>query len=164
MRALLREQVQAYQEQQGTRIEEKRAAIDKMFEGQSQKPTGPQLEDRTFELPMEWAEAEEPKELEVKAVAYVSALEPQKLMVKNTARVRTPMENVRVSMQARGAKATFEIKPNPEKLTPWSTDSVIQKELQSIVIREVPATAVLRGEALFASQEEGPEKQEGKET
>ena len=74
------------------------------------------------------------------------------------------MENVRVSMQARGAKATFEIKPNPEKLTPWSTDSVIQKELQSIVIREVPATAVLRGEALFASQEEGPEKQEEKET
>ena len=140
---LLRQQVGEYREQQEGWIGEKQKAIDQMFKGREKKPTVPQMEDRLFELPFTWLEGDEPEELEIKSVLLMRAREPQKLMVKSTARIREPRENVIVRLRAEGARGTFSIQPNVSPLCRWTEDQTLQDTLKGIVVGGLSALDVL---------------------
>ena len=154
-RALLLRQVKAYREQHLPDLEEKRAAIDKMFEGRGRRPAGPELEDRTFELAVTWADEEVARDLEVRSVVSVRAAEPQKAWVKNTARVKAPMERVKVEMQAEGARGRFSIEATVDEPAAWTEDPETTEELAGIAVRGVSAGALLRGEAEFGLEDAG---------
>lgn len=132
--ALLRQQVSAYREQQEGWIGEKQKAIDQMFRGREKKPTVEQMEDRLFELPFIWLEGDETEELEIRSVLRVRAREPQKVMVRSTARLREPGKGVTVRLRAEGARGAFSIQPNASPLCHWAEDEVLRGVLQGIMV------------------------------
>jgi len=151
--SVLRKQVSAYREQQESHISEKQAAIDQMFEGQDKKPTVQQMEDKVFELPVRWVEEEESEDLVIQSMLYVRAREPQKVMVRSTARIKEPREDVTVLLKAEGVKGSFTLQPSSSPPASWTEDENIRENLESIMIREVSALEVLRGAASPTTQQ-----------
>lgn len=139
VRAILLKEVNAYREQQMAAISEKRAAIEQMFEGQEKKPTVPELEDRQFELPIQWLDVEQPQELEYHAALYVRAAEPRKVLVRNLARVRSPQTRVEIALKAEGARGLFALQAAEVAPKSWLDDEECQQELAGLVIGEYSA-------------------------
>ena len=52
-----------------------------------------------------------------------------------------------ITLQAQGAKGTISFQTNSDRPTRWIETPEIQEDLESIVIRDVPALAVLQGNA-----------------
>jgi len=151
LRSLLAKEVGAYREQQLAAVEEKRAAIDQMFEESAKKPKGPELKDQTFEIEATWLpeededgdeEVDDPN-LEVKVVAAVRASEPQQTLVTSIARTRTPLENVAVELRPQGVRGRFGAVPNEHPPQKWRADAGICEELDGISVCGISATAVL---------------------
>lgn len=154
VRSQLTQAAGAYLERQGAQVEEKREAIEKMFEGQEAKPTGPQVADRKFEIPVTWAprEGEEEDELlEISAVVYLNSSDPQKIVVQNLARPREALTNVSISLQAEGARGVFAVTPGEEEVIPWQEDPAISEDLAGIEVLGVSALQAMKGEADFTS-------------
>jgi len=142
-RKVLMRQVNAYREKEMASAGEKQAAIDKMFEGQGKKPTGRQMENRLFELHLDWVDGENAKEFEVQATLKVWATEPSKVIVKNTARLHEVMENVLVQISANGARANFSIQHIEQQVGAWREDADIRTELESIAMGDMNALSLV---------------------
>jgi hypothetical protein len=138
-RKVLMRQVNAYRERETASVGEKQAAIDKMFEGQGKKSTGPQVGNHLFELNLNWADGENAKEFEVQATLQVWAAEPAKVIVKNAARLHATMERVQVQISAQGARTNFSIRPIEQPVGSWRRDADIRAELESIAIGDKTA-------------------------
>ena len=143
----LRKEVNTYREKKDAAIGEKQKAIDQMFEGQEKKPTVEEKEDQEFKLPITWLEVEAPKELEINSMLYVRSSEPQKTIIRTTARIREPQTNVTVVLQAEGAKGTFSISPSASDPKNWAEDDNIKGDLESIAIRDMSALDLLNGKS-----------------
>lgn len=142
-RKLLLRQVNAYREKESANASDRQAAIDKMFEGQGKKPTAPQMEDKLFELHLNWADGDNAKEFEVQATLAVSAAEPAKVMVKNTARLHVAMERVQVQISSQGARANFALSTIDQPLGQWRQDADTRAELAGIAIGDKTALSLV---------------------
>ncbi|MFC1527095.1 hypothetical protein ACFL6X_09850, partial [Candidatus Latescibacterota bacterium] len=149
VRGLLVRQVGAYREEQQGHVEERRKALEELHKGRSKKPEGPQMEDRTFSLPITWDEAREGEEgLTITTEVWVRALEPDKVVVRSSARVKAPMQNVDVSVGGEGARATYTVTAQKE-LSGWQQDEEVTEALEQVVAKGTPATDVLAGTAVI---------------
>lgn len=146
VRKLLQQQVKAYLEGEGAQVEARQVAVAKMYEGQSARPAGPEVQDRTFTQEVSWAAGEEEPGLEVKAVVGVHALEPQKVVIHNTAQLREAVTNVTFTLQAEGARGKFTLSPNPGPLPEWSADAQLVGELAGLSVCGMTGLDVLRGQ------------------
>jgi uncharacterized protein YcbX len=135
--------VNAYREKESANASDRQAAIDKMFEGQGKKPTAPQMEDKLFELHLNWADGDNAKEFEVQATLAVSAAEPAKVMVKNTARLHVAMERVQVQISSQGARANFALSTIDQPLGQWRQDADTRAELAGIAIGDKTALSLV---------------------
>ena len=145
-RSLLGKQVQAYLEKQRTALGEKQEALDKMFEGRDHKPSGPQLKDEVFELPVVMTNASTSPAFEVTSTLSVHALEPQKFVVQHVAHLREPMQNVVVRLQAQGVKGEFATAEPTEEVTRWMDLETVRDDLEGVVIHGISALQVVAGE------------------
>lgn len=146
VRNLLQKQVKAYLEGEGAQVEERRAALAKMYEGQSARPAGPDLQDRSFTQEVSWA-TEGDARMEFKTVICVHALDPQKVTIHSTAQLREPVAKVTVTLQAQGARGCFTCSANTNPVPVWHEDSQLVRELEGLVVCGVNALEVLRGDA-----------------
>jgi len=152
VRSQLTQAVGAYLERQGAQVEEKRAAIEKMFEGQEARPTGPKVTDRKFEIGVTWAQQEDADEhLEMSAVVFLHSDDPQRIMVRNLARPRHALTRVSVRLEAEGALGVFSVRPAEEEVISWQKDPSARDDLAAIKVSGVSAWQALRGEADYAA-------------
>lgn len=142
-KGILTRQVRQYCEQQNLWLEEKKAAINKMFEGQEKRPSAPDIEDKTFELPVVFLDTEECPELRIAAVLTVKAREPGKIFVRTAARVAEPQRNVTVEMRAEGARGCFSLQRNATPPVPWQRDEAVREQLNGMIMGSISAAAVL---------------------
>lgn len=144
--ALLGKQVQAYLEKQRAAVGEKQEALDKMFEGRDHKPSGPRLQDEVFECPVTLTNVSNSPAFEVTSTLSVHALEPQKFAVRHVARLREPLQNVIVRLQAQGVKGEFVTVEPSQAVTRWMELETIRDDLAGTVIHGISALQVVAGE------------------
>ena len=138
------EYVQAREESVAGRAE----AIEKMFEGREQRPTGPTVAHKTFELDLVWADAEEegasPLKVDCRAVVHTS--EPKKMKLVVVGALREVMRGVAIRVSREGARVKFALSKG--QVSKWREDANAIGILEQVVIRGLSGRRVLDGEAL----------------
>ena len=149
IRAELTKQVKAYLEGQSAHVEERRQAIDKMFEGAEKRPTGPQVQHKRFELAFTWSdddsEGEAGGDFQIAATAIMDTLEPNRLRVRTVAKLRKALQAAEVKISQDGPRARFSAGSCSASQVCWKKDPELQQELDAIVLRGVSANRALDG-------------------
>ena len=146
----LGKQVRAYLEKESAQVDERRQAIDQMFKDADQRPAGPEIRHRRFELPFTWTPGEEEEEdgedvcqLQVTTTAWVDSGEPDTLYVQSEATPRQTLSGLEVRMQQEGPKVSFLLSPCEPAKVRWKQDSETRNLLSGIVVRGVSAWSFL---------------------
>jgi uncharacterized protein (DUF342 family) len=145
LRTLLGKQARDYLQSQGTQVEERRQAIDALYEGAEHRPSGPRLAPRRFEQVFTWSTGEEKDgPVQVQTTAFVDSQNPGRLAVRTMASVRQVQERVELTVSQEGPRPVFTLGgcPGPQR---WQDDRQILVRLESIAIRGVSAQAFLQG-------------------
>jgi hypothetical protein len=142
-RGVLSKEVREYCQQQNVWLEEKKAALTQMFKGQENRPADPEMEDKVFRLPIAFLDAEPPELVKVTAVLSVHAREPNRFLVRSTARLREPRQDVTVTMTAQGGRGEFSVAENASELSPWRQDAEIIQMLEGLVMGETSPAELL---------------------
>jgi uncharacterized protein (DUF342 family) len=146
----LGKQVRAYLEKESAKVDERRQAIDQMFKDANQRPAGPEVRHKRFELPFTWTPGEEEEEdgedvgrLQVTTTAWVDSGEPDTLYVQSEATPRQTLSELEVRMQQEGPKVSFLLSPCETAKVRWEQDSEVRNLLGGIVVRGVSAWGFL---------------------
>ena len=155
----LLKQARAYMEAHAGHVQERREAIDKMFEGTEHKPTGPQVKHKRFELPFAWGEEEETSGgaagvLQISVMAFVDTSMPRQLHVRTVATPREALDGVEIVISQEGSRAGFTVGGYAPSQGKWQENTEILQRLDSIMFRGMSAREFLEGKAL---PEEGGE-------
>lgn len=138
------EYAQAREESVAVRTE----ALDKMFEGREQRPSGPTIAHKAFELDLVWADVEDegasPLKLDCRAVVHTS--EPKKMKLVAVAALREVMRGVAIRVSREGARVKFALSAG--QVSRWRGDANAIGLLDQVVIRGLSGRRVLDGEAL----------------
>ena len=148
VRAHLLRQVAAYREQQGEYLEERRKSLEALHKGQAHKPEPPKMEDCTYRLDFTWEGAGESTEsFALAAEVSVRALQPERFIVRSTARLKAASAGVTVQVGSSGALGTFQMHPNPGAPAPWRADGEVREALDQLVVYGISAADLLAGNA-----------------
>lgn len=152
VRRLLTEKASAYMEKQNASLEERKAAIDQMFEGQEKKPTAPKAENKTFEIELRWAKVDADPALEVTAVARLSTEDPKSMHITNRARLHEVKSSSQVVLKVEGARALFEFIDLETAPGGWMADPEVQQQLSGICAAGVNANELIHGKGTFVAR------------
>ena len=148
---LLSKQAAEYLQKQAGGVDERRQAIEKMFEGREEKPTGPQIKHRVYENPFTWgAEADAEEMLNVKVVAVVDTREPHTLQIVSTAVVKEVTPHTEIAILREGPKVTFKAGGVGSDPVSWTENPEILKALDEILLKGLTARRFFEGAPLPA--------------
>ena len=121
-------------------IEERREALDKMFEGRETRPEAPRIPDRKFETRVTLPD-ERPRrgDLVRQAIVQVHAHDPSTYYLKQMARVAEPAPKATISVEQVGDQLEFSCKAGEAKPTRWQENEHILTALEEIRIGGISA-------------------------
>jgi uncharacterized protein (DUF342 family) len=157
---ILSRQAAEYMEGHRAGVEERKQAIDQMFEGAEKRPTGPQIAHKRFELPFTWSgdkEGADPAALRVSATAFVDTSDVRSLQVCAVAAVPEVVEGLQVTVTQEGPRAKFAAGNCRGTQVKWEADNDVQEALDGVCLRGLSARQFLDGAPL---PNEGPEDTE----
>jgi hypothetical protein len=148
LRTQIGKDVRAFLDTIGAQIEERKEALDRMFEGAARRPTGPEIPDREFSLPFSWtggdeAEKKNDASFTVQATAVLKAREPNTLRVTTTATLRKVARAVQIAVQREGPKVSFALSPLTGPAFEWESDKGFGDALDGTGIQGKSARAFL---------------------
>jgi uncharacterized protein (DUF342 family) len=145
----LAKQMKAYLEKESAQVDARRQAINEMFKDADQRPAGPEIRHKRFELPFTWTpgeeegedgdEGEDTDQLQITTTAWVDSGEPDKLCVQSAATPRQTLSGLEVRMQQEGPKVKFLLDPCDAATVRWRQDPEAKVLLKGIVVRGVDA-------------------------
>jgi len=169
IRTVLGERATDFVQSQEANVQERKAALDQMFEEAENRPSGPEMEHRQFELPFEWSVAEDDEadspNLHTSHVAYLDSSDPRVLLVRSTARMRETMEGVQLTVTQGGPRVQFGLSPIEDGLGRWQDDGELLEELEGIAVAGVSAREIVTGQKRVIEAETGsPDQPEAAES
>ncbi|MBT6146728.1 MAG: hypothetical protein HOH74_14915, partial [Gemmatimonadetes bacterium] len=147
VRAHLLQQATAYREQQAEHVEERRKSLEALHKGQDKKPEPPKMEDHTFTLAVTWEDAGESDPFALAAEVSVRALQPDRVIVRTSARLKEAATDVTVQVGSAGAQGTFQVQPNSAPPSPWQADADVREALDQLVVYGISGADLLAGTA-----------------
>ena len=135
VRAGLADQVERYIALYEESVDERKEALDKMFEGREARPDAPTIPDKKFESTVSLASEGETAgrgALLKEGAVYVHAHEPTSFYLKQMARITMPVQNAAISLEQLGDRLEFGCAAGQGNPTPWQQDGEILSELEEI--------------------------------
>ena len=139
--ARLAAQVERYVSLYEESVEERKEALDRMFEGREARPAAPKVPDRKFEevvsLPQESQRAGDP--LRRQAAVQVHAHDPAGFYLKQMASVTEPVANAAVALEQVEGRLEFTCAAGEGAPTSWQQDESMLSVLEEIRVLGVSA-------------------------
>jgi len=136
VRAELGEQVEHYLGLYESSVDERRQALDEMFEGASQRPGAPSIPDRRFQVAL-GLEVTEETPLRPEAWVYVRAHDPAAFYLLQRATVRETAARPEISVEEEGGDLVFRCQPAAAHVQCWREDADILALLEEIQVAGV---------------------------
>ena len=136
----LTEAVNEYVEPLAEQIEDRKQALEKMFEGREKKPEAPTIPNKAFQTEVTFADKSEgdPAEdaggqkLPMDGVLFVNSRDPQAFFPKRIWRVKEPMKNVDISIEQDESGCNVKHSSITTQPTSWQKDVQVREQLDTI--------------------------------
>ena len=148
VRAGLADQVERYIALYQESVDERKEALDKMFEGREARPDAPTIPDKKFESTVSLAsegEAGGKGALLKEGALYVHAHEPTSFYLKQMARITVPVRNAAISLEQLGDRLEFGCAAGQGNPTEWQQNGELLSELEEIWVGGFSARRQLLG-------------------
>jgi len=140
VRAGLEVEVEQYISLYEASIEERREALDKMFEGRETRPQAPRIPDKKFEMRVALRDGQaRAGDLVREATILVHAHDPASYSLKQLARVVNPVKNAAIALEQVGDRLEFACTSGEGNPTAWQQNEQILSALDEIRISGISA-------------------------
>ncbi len=137
IKSQLAEQVAHYVELYQEGIEERQKALEQMFKGMEKRPDTPRLQDRRFQMEVQFLDEEQARAcipLVLSGVVYVLAHDPGACHLKLVGQLKEPVRQMAIAVEKSGGELVFRCLPTAAPPVPWQRDAQMLERLSGLGI------------------------------